>query len=88
MALPSLDSGYEPPKKRFNAIFAMTHIGHAIKKELKDQGRSVTWFAKKLCCHRSNAYKIFERDNIDVKMLQRICDILEKNFFNEINKTD
>lgn len=66
----------------------MIHIGQAIKKEIKEQGRSVTWFAKKLCCHRSNVYKIFERDNIDVKMLQRICSILGKDFFSELRDNE
>nr|WP_300796344.1 XRE family transcriptional regulator [uncultured Bacteroides sp.] len=68
----------------------MVHIGHLIEEELRKQERSVTWFAKKLCCERTNVYSIFKRESIDTALLLRISTILHHNFFiyytNEIKK--
>lgn len=59
----------------------MIHIGNVIKKELQEQERTVTWFANKLCCDRTNVYKIFNKQNIDTNLLLRISLILHKDFF-------
>ena len=59
----------------------MIHIGNLIKEELELQERSVTWFANKLCCERTNVYSIFKRESIDTDLLQRISKILHRNFF-------
>lgn len=59
----------------------MIHIGHEIEAELHRQERSVTWFANKLFCDRTNIYKIFKRDSIDSDLLLRISLILKHNFF-------
>lgn len=61
------------------------HIGKLIKHELRDQGRSVTWLSLKICCERSTIYKMFERDNMDIKLLARICMVLEHDFFADIS---
>lgn len=63
----------------------MESIGKLIKNELERQERSVSWFARKLSCHRTNVYNIFERDNIDVVLLVRISRILHRNFVREIS---
>ena len=39
----------------------MIHIGKVIEKVLRDQGKTVTWFARSLYCDRTNVYKIFQR---------------------------
>lgn len=65
----------------------MTSIGQLIKQELKRQGCSVTWFAQKLSCHRTNIYDIFERDNIDMILLIRISRILHHNFLKDLSDT-
>lgn len=57
------------------------HIGKFIQQKLKEDGHSVTWFASKICCTRSNVYKIFANDNIDIKLLKRISLVLNFNFF-------
>ena len=58
----------------------MPHIGSLIKQELERQERSASWLAKRLCCDRTNIYKIFARDTIDVQMLMRISIALKYNF--------
>lgn len=57
------------------------HIGSLIKEELERQERSVSWFARKLCCDRSNVYKLFKRSTIDTELLLRISQILHYDFF-------
>lgn len=55
----------------------MLHIGQLIACTLHEQGRTVTWFARQLCCTRPNVYKIFGKENIDISMGRRT-----KRFFN------
>ena len=59
----------------------MLHIGKEIEAELRRQERSVTWFANKLYCDRTNVYKIFKKQTIDSDLLYRISTILQKDFF-------
>ncbi len=59
----------------------MVHIGKVIESELRRQERSVTWFARKLCCERTNVYSIFKRESIDTSLLLKICLVLHHNFF-------
>lgn len=62
------------------------HVGRKIRKELRRQERTVAWFARKICCSRANAYKIFEKDNLDIKLLFNISKILGYNFFSDISE--
>ena len=57
------------------------HIGHLIKLELHNQGRTITWLAKQLDCSRQNAYKILNRNWIYTDMLLKISNILDYDFF-------
>lgn len=57
------------------------HIGKEIQKILREQERSVSWFARKLHCNRSNIYKIFSKKALDTELLLRISKILNFNFF-------
>ncbi len=59
----------------------MIHIGKLIEEELRNQERSVTWFAEKLCYERTNAYSIFKRESIDTILLLKISRILQHDFF-------
>ena len=59
----------------------MIHIGKEIKDELRRQRCGVTWFAQQLHCDRTNVYNIFKREGIDTRQLQRISEILRRNFF-------
>lgn len=57
-----------------------------IKHELRSQGRSVVWLSRTICHERSGIYKIFERDNIDIKLLVRISQVLDHDFFEDISE--
>lgn len=57
------------------------HIGQLIRRELTDQGRSVTWFAGQLSCSRTYAYKIFGDESIGTELLLRISELLDVDFF-------
>lgn len=65
----------------------MKSIGQLIKQELERQEYSVTRFAQKLSCHRTNVYDIFARDNIDMILLIRISRILHHNFLKDLSDT-
>ena len=60
---------------------AMKPIGELIRERLKDEERSVSWFARKLSCSRANVYKIFRKEYIDTELLTRISRILDYDFF-------
>jgi DNA-binding Xre family transcriptional regulator len=57
------------------------HIGALIRSRMESEGRSVSWLAEQLNCSRVNIYKIYERPNIDTAMLNRICLVLDFDFF-------
>lgn len=61
------------------------HVGQLIEQQFREQGHTVTWFAKQLCCTRANVYKIFSKENIDVHLLIRISFILRYDFFEAIS---
>ena len=44
------------------------------------------WLSRTICHERSGIYKIFERDNIDIKLLVRISQVLDHDFFEDISK--
>lgn len=63
----------------------MKPIGILIKEELEKQERSVSWFARKLSCDRSNVYRLFQKGSIDTHLLARISLILNRDFFSELS---
>ena len=63
----------------------MKPIGILIKEELEKQGRSITWFARKLSCDRSNIYRLFQKESIDTNLLVRISILLGKDFFSDLS---
>lgn len=71
-----------------SALFIyMLHIGTLIQEELRRQKRSVSWFARKLFCDRTNVYDIFQRKSIDTELLLRISLILEHEIFRYYTET-
>lgn len=63
----------------------MKPIGSLIKEELERQERSISWFARKLSCDRSNVYRLFQKESIDTNLLVRISVILGRDFFSELS---
>lgn len=64
----------------------MKPIGLLIKEELNRQERSISWFARKLSCDRSNIYRLFQKESIDTGLLARISLLLNHDFFSDISK--
>ena len=56
-----------------------------IEQKVHEQGRSVQWLAGRLSCHRTNVYDIFHRPTIDSMLLQRLCLILQYDFFSDLS---
>lgn len=63
----------------------MKPIGILIKEELENQERSISWFARKLSCDRSNIYRLFQKESIDTALLIRISILLRRDFFSELS---
>lgn len=57
------------------------HIGRILRQKLEEEGKTVTWLAVELGCHRTNIYHLFAKYSIDTQTLQRLCLILNYNFF-------
>lgn len=62
------------------------HIGNMIRCQLKEQGRSMTWFANAIHSDRSNAYKMLKRNSIDLNLLMNISELLNYDFLSECSK--
>ena len=62
------------------------HLGNMIKRELKAQGRSVSWLARTIKMERSSIYKIFERNSLDVALLIKISIVMDHDFFKDISQ--
>lgn len=62
------------------------HLGNMIKRELKSQGRSVSWLARTIKMERSSIYKIFERNSLDVALLIKISIVMDHDFFKDISQ--
>lgn len=66
--------------------YQYAHIGKMIEKELRKQGRSVSWFARTINLERSGVYKLFDRPQIDTNNLTLICHVLKHDFFLDISR--
>lgn len=62
------------------------HIGQMIKAVFDESGMTVAEFARRIHCERTNVYKIFNRQSVDVEILVKISDALEHNFFEDVMK--
>lgn len=59
------------------------HIGNMIQEQLKEQGRTITWFADAIHCDRSNVYKMLKRETIDLVLLMKISELLNYDFLHD-----
>lgn len=62
------------------------HIGKRIKEVLKNDGRTARWLAGSIPCERTNVYNIFQRKSIDTRLLQRICEVMQHDFFTDLSR--
>lgn len=69
-------------------VYRMLHIGELIRETIKKRKMSVADFSRALPCSRENAYRIFKKENIDIKLLNRIGRVLECNFFKILGDCD
>ena len=61
-------------------------IGNRIKEVLFEQRHSAKWLSERIPCERTNVYNIFNRADINVKLLRQISIILEHDFFQELSE--
>ncbi len=61
------------------------HIGKAIQDQIESSGMTVVAFARAIPTSRVNAYRIFQKDNLDIKLLHRICIVLQHDFFKDLS---
>ena len=57
------------------------NIGEKIKEIIDQRGMSTSEFARRLCTTNQNVHNIYKRDSLDTKLLERISEILEHDFF-------
>jgi len=62
------------------------NIGERIKAELTKQKKNARWLSEQIPCERTNAYKILKRKDIDCALLQRICVVLQHDFFKDLSE--
>lgn len=62
------------------------HVGKRIQEVVKERGLTVVGFSRALPCSRENAYKIFHRNSIDSGLLERICQVLDHDFFKDFSE--
>lgn len=59
-------------------------IGQLIKERINLQKMEVTEFARLIGVERSNVYDIFKRESIDTKLLKKIGQVLDYDFFQDL----
>lgn len=59
-------------------------IGQLIKERINLQKMEVTEFARLIGVERSNVYNIFKRESIDTKLLKKIGQVLDYDFFQDL----
>lgn len=62
------------------------HIGQRIREVMRQKKVSVVWVAQQISCERTNVYNIFERKDVNTNVLQRLCVVLNHDFFKELSK--
>jgi transcriptional regulator with XRE-family HTH domain len=56
-------------------------IGKQIQAVVKKRGMKVEELAKRLNVSKPNIYDIYRRNSIDTGLLERLCKVLDHNFF-------
>ena len=58
-------------------------IGPLIRQKMQEEGLTVTQLAEALSCDRTNIYKIFKKDSIDLVILIKLSNLLNYNFLSD-----
>lgn len=59
----------------------MLHVGKLVKAKLKERAHTCVWLAEQMECSRTNLYKIFNKEYVSSKDLEKLSLILHFNFF-------
>jgi len=62
------------------------HIGELIKKKMGEEGKRVSWIARKIGRDKSAIYRIFRQESIHMEMLDQVCLYLEYDFYSDCSK--
>ncbi|MBR5434812.1 MAG: helix-turn-helix transcriptional regulator [Bacteroidales bacterium] len=68
----------------FADLATEVHIGKEIRKVMKQRRITVVEVAAMLNLHRQSVYDMLSRDNIDVKRLALISELLDYDFYNAL----
>jgi len=64
----------------------MKHIGEIIKQKFEESGMTKAEFAEKIDLQRTTVYYLFERQSIDIELLEKITTALNYDFMYEVYK--
>lgn len=59
----------------------MLHVGKLVKAKLKERAHTCVWLAAQMDCSRTNLYKIFNKEYVNTRDLEKLSVILHYNFF-------
>ncbi len=62
------------------------NIGREVHQYMKSARMSATWLAGRMCCDRTNIYKILGRRSLDTATLYKISYFLQHDFFSVYTK--
>ncbi|MDR0573674.1 MAG: helix-turn-helix transcriptional regulator [Tannerella sp.] len=63
------------------------HIGKLIQSFVKQNNMSSADLARKAGKTRQNIYDLYKRDDVEVKLLLTLCDVLQHNFIEDLYPT-
>lgn len=70
--------------KSLNLRVMNKKIGQLIRERVDLQKMEITEFARLIGVERSNAYDIFKRESLDTKLLKKIGQVLDYDFFQDL----
>ena len=70
--------------KSLNLRIMNKKIGQLIRERVDLQKMEITEFARLIGVERSNAYDIFKRESLDTKLLKKIGQVLDYDFFQDL----
>jgi ABC-type multidrug transport system ATPase subunit len=60
------------------------HYGQEARRKVEESGITIAEFARRIHCSRNNAYNIFNREYIDIRLLLTISDVLYYDFIHKL----